>query len=109
MFSLFFSGPPDPPKNCTLTNQTHDGLQVIVLVTRSSVFSTKIDYCSEKVTKFSALCRKNSQLGRVRAGVQLGTEAGIPHGSLHSPGTQTARQSHRQKPQNVRQGSSAGK
>ena len=26
--SLLFSGPPDPPRNCTLSNQTHDSLQV---------------------------------------------------------------------------------
>ena len=25
---LLFLGPPDPPRNCTLTNQTHDSLQV---------------------------------------------------------------------------------
>lgn len=25
---FFFSGPPDPPKNCTMTNQTQDSLQV---------------------------------------------------------------------------------
>ena len=27
-FVLFILGPPDPPRNCTLTNQTHDSLQV---------------------------------------------------------------------------------
>ena len=27
-FSIAFPGPPDPPRNCTLSNQTHDSLQV---------------------------------------------------------------------------------
>ena len=29
-YFVFWSlpGPPDPPRNCTLTNQTHDSLQV---------------------------------------------------------------------------------